>query len=566
MTVALVRPRGQVTADPILVVDDEPAVRALFARALQGAGYATLEAADGVEALELLDAHSVALVLLDSTMPRLDGVGVIRAVRARATTRTLPIILVTARAELEERVLGLAAGADDYLGKPVALDELEARVGAQLRSHAAWSAAFENEARQRRAMTSALRRVGIDGPPECVAAALVEELMPVLGLGALALASLSPDGAVIPLAVGGSWAGRFRLGLPVEPELARRLRHETARGPWVLEPGPSRDGDTRDEGVIVALPLTRTAEPFGLLVLRVAPRRDAAIEIARRMPIFVELADLTAAVLGPGIEAGEVRLRSQAALIDLIAARAFIPHFQPIVSLSDGAVVGYEALTRFDDGLSPELRFAEAGRFGLAHELERATLSAAVEAARALPADALVGFNVSPGFLLATDLSALLSEAGRQVVLEITEHTAIDDYAAIRAALARIDPPVQVAVDDAGSGYASLRHILALRPAYVKLDMDWVRSIDADPARQALVAGLVHFAAEVGCQLIGEGVETEAESATLRRLGVPLGQGYLFGRPTPVRAPKPTEARREASGRPQASSRAPAISARLRAR
>ena len=544
MTVALVRPRGEAAADPILVVDDEPAVRALFARVLQGAGYATLEAADGVEALELLDAHSVALVLLDSTMPRVDGAGVIRAVRARPATRTLPIILVTAKADLDDRVQGLVAGADDYLSKPVALDELEARVGAQLRSHAAWSAAFEHDAAQRRAMTAALRRVGIDGSPECVAGALVEELMPVLGLEALALASLSPDGAVIPLAVGGNWAGRFRLGLPVEPELARRLRHETARGPWVLEIGSSRDGHARDEGIVVALPLTGSAGPFGLLALRVASRRDAAIEIARRMPLFVELADLAAAVLGPGVEAGEARLRAQAALTDLIAVRAFNPHFQPVVSLTDSAIVGYEALTRFDDGLSPDRRFAEAVRLGLAHELERATLSAAVGAARGLPADALLGLNVSPAFVLDADLSALLSDAGRQVVLEITEHAAIDDYAAIRAALARIDPPVQVAVDDAGSGYASLRHILALRPAYVKLDTDWVRDIDADPARQALVAGLVHFAAEVGCQLIGEGVETEAERTTLRRLGVPLGQGYLLGRPAPVRAAKPTEARR----------------------
>jgi EAL domain-containing protein (putative c-di-GMP-specific phosphodiesterase class I) len=68
----------------------------------------------------------------------------------------------------------------------------------------------------------------------------------------------------------------------------------------------------------------------------------------------------------------------------------------------------------------------------------------------------------------------------------------------------------------------------------VKLDLSWVRDIDADPARQALVAGLAHFAAETGCALIGEGIETEAERSTLLRLNVPLGQGYLFGRPAPA--------------------------------
>ncbi len=102
------------------------------------------------------------------------------------------------------------------------------------------------------------------------------------------------------------------------------------------------------------------------------------------------------------------------------------------------------------------------------------------------------------------------------------------------AALARIQPHVQVAVDDAGSGYASLRHILALRPAYVKLDIGWVRDIDADTARQALVGGprsLRH-----GGRLPAHrwGIETEAERETLLRLGVPLGQGYLFGHPAPA--------------------------------
>jgi len=123
---------------PVLVVDDEPAIRSLFVRALRDAGYDTLEAADGVQALELLKRHSVALILLDSTMPRLDGAGVIRAIRQREATRTLPVILVTAKGDLKDRVEGLEAGADDYLAKPVMLDELVARVHAGVRSHATW--------------------------------------------------------------------------------------------------------------------------------------------------------------------------------------------------------------------------------------------------------------------------------------------------------------------------------------------------------------------------------------------------------------------------------------------
>ena len=89
-------------------------------------------------------------------------------------------------------------------------------------------------------------------------------------------------------------------------------------------------------------------------------------------------------------------------------------------------------------------------------------------------------------------------------------------------------------VDDAGAGYAGLTHILALEPDVVKLDISLVRSIDRDPARQALVSGMKFFAKHTGTTLLAEGVETRAEAATLRELGVDLGQGYLFGEPAPA--------------------------------
>ena len=108
-------------------------------------------------------------------------------------------------------------------------------------------------------------------------------------------------------------------------------------------------------------------------------------------------------------------------------------------------------------------------------------------------------------------LPETLAEAGRPLIVELTEHERIDDYEVIRSALARLGPNVKLAIDDAGSGYSSLRHILALQPAYVKLDIEWVRGIDRDPAGRALVSGLVYFATETGCELIAEGIETQEE-------------------------------------------------------
>jgi EAL domain-containing protein (putative c-di-GMP-specific phosphodiesterase class I) len=134
-------------------------------------------------------------------------------------------------------------------------------------------------------------------------------------------------------------------------------------------------------------------------------------------------------------------------------------------------------------------------------------------------------------------------------VVEVTEHVEVQSYGAVRAAIASC-PGVRIAVDDAGAGYASLRHILELQPDFVKLDIGLVHNIDTDPARQALAAGLRHYADQTGTTLIAEGVETLAERDALARLGVPLAQGYLFGRPGPADGPLPSGSR-GGSGQPR---------------
>jgi DNA-binding response OmpR family regulator len=130
-------------AGPILVVDDEQTARTVFVRTLEEAGYWTVEAEDGVSALVAAARDRPSLILLDITMPRLNGVEVVKAIRAGGSGSTTPIILVTALAQVEDRVRGLEAGADDYLAKPVALDELVARVGAHLRARRAWAAGHD---------------------------------------------------------------------------------------------------------------------------------------------------------------------------------------------------------------------------------------------------------------------------------------------------------------------------------------------------------------------------------------------------------------------------------------
>ncbi|HEX7600060.1 MAG TPA: EAL domain-containing protein [Polyangiaceae bacterium] len=220
-------------------------------------------------------------------------------------------------------------------------------------------------------------------------------------------------------------------------------------------------------------------------------------------------------------------------------ARRFRSVFQPFVDLSSGAVVGYEALTRFDDGRSPLERFNEAHAVGLGSELEAACVELALETSSSLAPDLFLSVNFSPVALLDGHAMSVLEGKHRKVVIEITEHAKIEHYGAVRKAVDDNEGCL-LAVDDAGAGYTSLRHILELHPDFVKLDISIVRDIDTDPARQAMAAGMCHFAAQSGTIIIAEGIETQGEADVLRDLGAELGrggmlgQGYFFARPAPL--------------------------------
>ncbi|WP_406507540.1 response regulator transcription factor [Streptomyces sp. NBC_00212] len=115
----------------ILIVDDEPAVREALQRSLAFEGYGTEVAVDGLDALAKAEAYRPELIVLDIQMPRMDGLTAAR--RLRAAGSTTPILMLTARDTVGDRVTGLDAGADDYLVKPFELDELFARIRALLR-------------------------------------------------------------------------------------------------------------------------------------------------------------------------------------------------------------------------------------------------------------------------------------------------------------------------------------------------------------------------------------------------------------------------------------------------
>jgi EAL domain-containing protein (putative c-di-GMP-specific phosphodiesterase class I)/DNA-binding NarL/FixJ family response regulator len=209
--------------------------------------------------------------------------------------------------------------------------------------------------------------------------------------------------------------------------------------------------------------------------------------------------------------------------------------FQPVLDVQRGAVVGVEALARFpvEPYRPPNEWFDDARRAGLGDRLELAAVRAALRQLDALPPDVFLAVNLSPECVLSRNMTEVFDAVdGRRVVLELTEHTRVQDYGQL---LARLDElrlqGVRIAVDDTGAGYAGLQHILELLPDVLKLDLQLIRGIDADPIRRALTTALLNFANELGASVIAEGIETPEELATLQSLGVGWGQGYLFARP-----------------------------------
>jgi EAL domain-containing protein (putative c-di-GMP-specific phosphodiesterase class I) len=143
--------------------------------------------------------------------------------------------------------------------------------------------------------------------------------------------------------------------------------------------------------------------------------------------------------------------------------------------------------------------------------------------------------NCSHRAAMSEDVAKVLAPHAPRVVVEITEHERVEDYALLIQALERLrSEGARIAIDDAGAGFASLRHTLQIAPDMVKVDISLTRDIDKDRAKRALASALISFADEMGMQIVAEGIETKAELETLMELGVAFGQGFYLAKPAPL--------------------------------
>lgn len=228
-------------------------------------------------------------------------------------------------------------------------------------------------------------------------------------------------------------------------------------------------------------------------------------------------------------------------------------HYQPILDFQSDAVLGWEALARGPEGStfrSPVMLFETAEQLGRLFALEKRCREVAVQNVGELKEGQKLFLNIHPKTMADPAFTpgqtlALMEQAGltpNNVVFEITERHSVQDFDLFYRTLDHYrSQGFQVAVDDAGAGYAGLSLIAELQPDFIKLDKSLITDIHKDPVKRALVETTVTFADKIGSRIIGEGIESKAQAVCLKDIGVHCGQGFFLARPGVPKPPVSSE-------------------------
>jgi EAL domain-containing protein (putative c-di-GMP-specific phosphodiesterase class I) len=296
----------------------------------------------------------------------------------------------------------------------------------------------------------------------------------------------------------------------------------------------------------------RRGHRIGYPYLRTMPTLPVGTAAALRNPTLGAETQLRAALrearedadLSERISARRRRQR----LFDLVLEGQVRSVYEPIVEVATHTVYGYEALARGPEGSelhAPAALFASAEEEDLLFQLDCLCRQSGLDGARDLPRESKLFLNVRPTTIhdpnfQADTLDRTLEQCNLRpsdVVFEISEQESIKNFSIFREVRDYYGKlGFKIALDDVGAGYASLESVMELEPEYIKVDRAFVAGIDEDSARQELLRALQAVAEKINARIIGEGLDTLEELETLGRLGISLGQGWLFGKPHPLRS------------------------------
>ncbi|WP_432736833.1 GGDEF domain-containing protein [Maridesulfovibrio sp. FT414] len=251
---------------------------------------------------------------------------------------------------------------------------------------------------------------------------------------------------------------------------------------------------------------------------------------------------------------GEARLEAQKALDitnlelsnefnDILAKRGLCCHYQPIVNLADKSIHGWEALARGPINSpfrSPLTLFDMAEKLGKLFQLEKMCREAAIDSFGEHRPHHKLFLNIHPRTIMDPNFTAgetrrLLDRYGLKpgnIVFEITERHSVKDFKTFRKTLDHYrNQGYLVAIDDAGTGYSGLTSIAEIRPDYIKMDKSFLKDIETNQVNRAIISTFTDFAEKIGCKLLVEGIETQAQALSVIDMGVHLGQGYFLAMP-----------------------------------
>jgi diguanylate cyclase (GGDEF)-like protein len=564
----------------LLVVDDVANNRDVLGRLFRRRGYEVVEAATGCAALELITKQHFNAVLLDVVMPEMDGLEVLRRIRAIHSTATLPVIMVTAMAESKDVVQALELGANDYITKPIDVGITFARV----QNHIARQQAERALAEQLHKLENINRELENEIAQRKISDARIQQMAHHDSLTGLSNRSYFRDQLARSFdrveQDGGSFDLLFidldqfklindslghRIGDLLLATIGERLKRAVNEDDTVARLGGDEFAIIRfakrpeDTNLLVDRVMKAVALPYDIEGHRLFI--TSSIGIARAPDdgndpeLLLANADL--ALYRAKAEGRGRRRFFEAEMNERVRARQLLErdlrtatsedqfelNYQPQLNLSSGRISGFEALLRWrhpERGLIPPLDFIPlAEDTGLIVPVSQWLLGEACREARTWPDDIKLAVNLSPVHFrsgtLVHDVVGALSLSGLEpsrLELEITESVLLDDNKTTMQALHELRRwGVGISIDDFGTGYSSFTYLRMFPFDKIKIDQSFVRDLPTKKDSTAIVRAIIGVASTLGMVTTAEGVETQEQLTYLQAEGCTEVQGYLISRP-----------------------------------
>ncbi|HET7433689.1 MAG TPA: EAL domain-containing protein [Thermoanaerobaculia bacterium] len=539
----------------LLVADDNEDVVLLLKTYLRPLDCDILVAHDGEEALAIAQSRLPDVVLLDVMMPKRSGWDVCQALKTIQRTAHIGVVLITGRGDVKDRLTGLQVGADDYLVKPFNRDEVVKRIQAVLgRGHEERAAAAQAG---RNLLEAALvdRATGLPTLP-VVLDRIKELLIEQSEIGIIFVDIEQFEG--IEAEYGWAFFDEFlrRAGEVLVTEAKLRFKNAIVTSYRVGGSSFYIFYETRGQDLTAENATEGLANELRQKLIDEMRRRFPNVQ-ADQIAFFVGAARVDyrpqirlerqvyagMQTASDAVRDAEQQRKKQLTreLRDIIRRKRITTLFQPIVYAKDLSIFGYEILTRGPANSSfrnSDMLFGFAREAKLAWALEAIALEGALRRLREVDLlDRKFLLNLEAEMFGESefrihDMVTYFAEHRGNFVFELTERAAIEDYNAFRGLLDEFrEKGIEVAIDDAGSGYASLEAIAALAPDYLKITKSLVSTLASEPIKQDLVKMLVDLGAKVGAKTLAEGIETQEEYETCRDLGIDLLQGYYMAHP-----------------------------------